>query len=55
MEGFLGGKSFQNNGEETAGVQRWIQEPPKTFETGIKKLPGSWHKCIAVNRDYIEK
>jgi hypothetical protein len=25
------------------------------FETGIKKLPESWHKCIAVNRDYIEK
>jgi hypothetical protein len=25
------------------------------FEIGIKMLPASWHKCISVNRDYIEK
>jgi hypothetical protein len=37
-------------------MQRWRQEAPKTFvETGIKKLPESWHKCIAVNGDYTEK
>jgi hypothetical protein len=36
----VGGKRFQNNGEVIAGVQRWIQVPPKPFfETGIKKLP----------------
>jgi hypothetical protein len=56
MKGFLGDKRFQNNGEVIAGMQHCIQEPPKTFfETGIKKLPESWHKCIAVNRDYNEK
>jgi hypothetical protein len=53
---FLGHKRFQNNGEVIAGVQCWIHEPLKTFsETGIKTLPKSWHKCIAVNRDYTEK
>jgi hypothetical protein len=37
-------------------VQHWIQEPPNTFcDTGIKKLPESWRKCIAVNRNYTEK
>jgi hypothetical protein len=39
MKRFLGGKRLQNNDEVTARVQRWIQQPPKTFsETGIKKL-----------------
>jgi hypothetical protein len=56
MKGFLEGKIFQNNGDIIAGVQRWIHEPPKTFsENGIKKLPSSWHKGIAVNTDYTEK
>jgi hypothetical protein len=56
MKGFLGGKRFRNNAEVIAAVQSWIHEQPKTFfETGIKKLPERWHKCIAVNGDYIEK
>jgi hypothetical protein len=56
MKGFLGGKWFKNNSEVIAGVQCLIQEPAKTFfETGIKKLPESWHKCIAVGGDYTEK
>jgi hypothetical protein len=56
VKGFLGGKIFQNNGEVIAGVQQWIHKPAKNFsETGIDKLPGSWHKCIAVNRDHTEK
>jgi hypothetical protein len=37
-------------------VQSWIPKQPKTFfETVIKKLTERWHKCMAVNRDYIEK
>jgi hypothetical protein len=56
MKGFLGGKRFRNNDEVIAAVQSWVHEQPKTFlETGIKKLPERWHKCMAVNRDYIEK
>jgi transposase len=56
MKRFLGGKRFQNNDEVIAAVQSWIHKQPKTFfETGIKKLPERWHKCIAVNREYIEK
>jgi hypothetical protein len=55
MKGFLGGKRFWNN-DVIAAVQSWLHEQPKTFfETGIKKLPECWHKCIAVNGDYIEK
>jgi histone-lysine N-methyltransferase SETMAR len=52
----LGGKRFRNNDEVIAAVQSWIHKQPKTFfETGIKKLPEHWHKCMTVNRDYIEK
>jgi histone-lysine N-methyltransferase SETMAR len=52
----LGGKIFRNKDEVVAAVQRWINKQPKTFfETGIKKLPESWHKCMTVNRDYIKK
>jgi hypothetical protein len=47
---------LQNNGEVITGVQRWTQEPLKTLvETGIKKLPESWHNCIAVSGENIEK
>jgi hypothetical protein len=46
----LGGKRFRNNDEVIAAVQSWIYEQPKTFfETGIKKLPERWHKCMEVN------
>jgi hypothetical protein len=56
MKSDLGGKRFWNNDEVSAAVQSWIHKQPKTFfETGIKKLPDRWHKCMAVNRDYIEK
>jgi histone-lysine N-methyltransferase SETMAR len=56
MKGVLGGKRFRNNDEVIAAVQSWIHEQPKTFfETGVKKLPERWHKCMAVNREYIEK
>jgi transposase len=56
MKRVLGGKRFRNNDEGIAAVQSWIHKEPKTFfETGIKKLPERWHKCTAVNRDYIEK
>jgi hypothetical protein len=56
MKRVLGIKRFLNNDEVIAAVQSWINKQPKTFfETGIKKLPERWHKCIAVNRDYIEK
>jgi hypothetical protein len=56
MKRVLGGQRFQNDDEIIAAVQSWIHKQPKTiFETGIKKLPERWHKCMAVNRDYTEK
>jgi histone-lysine N-methyltransferase SETMAR len=56
MKGVLRGKRFRNNDEVIAAVQSWIHKQQKTFlETGIKKLPERWHKCMTVNRDYIEK
>jgi transposase len=55
MKRVLGGKRFRND-EVIAAVQSWIHKQPKTFfETGIKKLPERWHKCMTVKRDYIEK
>jgi hypothetical protein len=55
-KGVLGGKRFRNNDEFIADVQIWIHKQPKTFfEKGIKKLPERWHKCTAVNMDYIKK
>jgi transposase len=56
MKRVLGGKRFRNNEEVIVAMQSWIHKQPKTFlETGIKKLPERWHKCMAVNREYIEK
>jgi hypothetical protein len=56
MKRVLGGKRFQNNDEVIAAVPSWIHKQPKSFfETGIKKRPERWHKCMAVNRDYIEE
>jgi hypothetical protein len=56
MKGVLEGKWFRNNDEVIAAVQSWIHEQPQTFfETVIKKLPERWHKCMGVNRDYVEK
>jgi hypothetical protein len=56
MKRVLGGKRFRNNDEFIAAVQSWIHKQPKPFfETGTKKLPERWHKCMTFNRDYIEK
>jgi hypothetical protein len=56
LKEFLGGKRFQDSDEVIAALRSWIDQQPETFfETGIKKLPEHWHKCIAVNGDYIEK
>jgi hypothetical protein len=56
MKRVWGGKIFRNNDEVIVAVQSWIHKQPTTFfETIIKKLPERWHKCMAVNRDYIEK
>jgi hypothetical protein len=56
MKRVLGGKRFWNNDEVIAAVQSWIHKQLETFfETGNKKLPERWHKCMAVNRNYIEK
>jgi hypothetical protein len=56
MKRVLGGKRFWNDDEVIAAMQSWIHKQPKNFfETGMKKLPERWHKCMAVNRDYIEK
>jgi hypothetical protein len=56
MKRVLGGKRFRTNDEVIAAVQSWIHKQPKTFfETVIKKLPERWHKCMTVNRDYVEK
>jgi transposase len=56
MKRVLGDKRFRNNDEVIEAVQSWINKQTKTFfETEIKKLPQSWHKCMTVNRDYIEK
>jgi hypothetical protein len=47
MKRILGGKRFWNNDEVIAAVQSWIHKQPKAFfETGTKKLPERWHKCI---------
>jgi len=39
-----------------AAVHQWLRAQPKTlFADGIKKLVGSWEKCIEKQGDYIEK
>jgi [histone H3]-lysine36 N-dimethyltransferase SETMAR len=52
----LSGQKFKNNEEVIAAAQDWLHHQPKSFyETGIKKLPGRWEKCVALQGDYIEK
>jgi hypothetical protein len=37
-------------------VQEWLHWQPKDFFlSGIRKLLDRWRKCIANQRDYVEK
>jgi hypothetical protein len=52
----LGGKRFCNNKEVIQGVEEWLHWQPKVFSlSGIRKLPDCWRKCIANQRDCVEK
>jgi [histone H3]-lysine36 N-dimethyltransferase SETMAR len=56
LKDFLGGRKFKNDEEVMTAAQEWLQRQPKSFyETGIKKLPGRWEKCITTQGDYVEK
>ena len=51
-----GGKRFRNNEEVIQNVQEWLHRQPKDFVlSGIRKLPDRWRKCIASQKDYVEK
>lgn len=52
----LGGQRFNTDDEVEEFVRTWLSELPKEFfDTGIKKLPERWTKCVTSEGKYIEK
>ena len=52
----LKGHRFTSDEEVKVEVRKWCREQPKEFYAhGFEKLVTRWRKCIAKDRDYIEK
>lgn len=52
----LRGKRFNTDDEVEEFVCIWLSELPKEFfDTGIKKLPERWKKCVTSKGNYLEK
>jgi hypothetical protein len=51
----LGGQRFDDEQVENF-VRKWLQtRPPSFYNTGIKKLPIRWQKCVEKGGNYVEK
>jgi len=56
MKEHLLGQKFADHNEVMEAVQSWLKATPKSFFLeGIRKLVDKWTKCVAKQRDYIEK
>jgi hypothetical protein len=52
----LGGKNFDNDEQVENFVRMWLQaHPPSFYDSGIKKLPIDWQKCIEKCGNHVEK
>ena len=52
----LRGRRFTSDEGVKEAVYEWLAaQPKKFFSEGIQKLLERWNKCIAKNREYIEK
>nr|CAI5864224.1 unnamed protein product [Callosobruchus analis] len=56
LEEALGGQIFNTDDEVEEFVRIWLSKLPKEFfDTGIKKLPERWIKCVNCEGNYLEK
>jgi hypothetical protein len=56
MKEHLRAHKFADDNEVMEAVQSWLKTTPKTFFLeGIRKLVDRWTKCVAKQRDYVEK
>lgn len=56
MKDSLRGQKFPDEKSLRSALKTWIKGQPKEwFESGLKKLPERWHKCVITDGDYVEK
>jgi hypothetical protein len=56
MKEHLRDQKFADDDEVMEAVQSWLKARPKGFFLeGIRKLLDRWTKCVAKQRDYVEK
>ncbi|BFZ08224.1 hypothetical protein BsWGS_11263 [Bradybaena similaris] len=56
MKEHLRGQRFADDNEVMSAVQTWLLATPKSFYmAGIHNLVDGWTKCVARQRDYLEK
>jgi len=52
----LGRKRFDNDVAVETFMREWlVSQPPSFYDSGIKKLPIRWQKCVSKSGDYVEK
>jgi len=52
----LGGLRFDDDEQVENFVRNWLQTRPSSFyDTGIKKRPILWQKCIEKGGNYVKK
>jgi len=50
----IGGQRFDDN--VAVEVRNWlVSQSPSFYDSGIKKLPICWEKCISKSGDYVDK
>uniref|UniRef100_A0A673AZF9 Tc1-like transposase DDE domain-containing protein n=1 Tax=Sphaeramia orbicularis TaxID=375764 RepID=A0A673AZF9_9TELE len=56
LKSHLRGRHFRNDDDVVHAVEEFLGDQDVTFfRDGIVMLEHRWTKCIAVNRDYVEK
>ena len=56
MKEHLWGQKFADDDKVMEAVQSWLKAMLKSlFLEGIRKLVDRWTKCVAKQRDYVEK
>jgi histone-lysine N-methyltransferase SETMAR len=51
----LGGQRFDDDEQVENFMHKWLQTRPPFYNTGIKKLPIRWQKCVEKGGNYVEK
>ena len=55
MKKELSGRCFPSDGDVMNAVRGFLEDQGKAFYAeGIRKLKGSWTKCVNTQEDYVE-